>query len=127
MRSDKEAHRVNMLFDYENGNVAIESPYTHNHLRIKIKQPGSLFVRMPSWVDQNLVKIDGYMDSSQINNGYLKIDRPRVNDWIKIKFNLPQRELVLEHACRNIHVRLSGDAVVAMENFGADLTFFNPY
>ena len=26
MRSDKEAHRVNMLFDYENGNVAIESP-----------------------------------------------------------------------------------------------------
>ena len=127
VRSDKEAHRVNMLFDYENGNVAIESPYTHNHLRIKIKQPGSLFVRMPSWVDQNLVKIDGYMDSSQINNGYLKIDRPRVNDWIKIKFNLPQRELVLEHACRNIHVRLSGDAVVAMENFGAELTFFNPY
>jgi DUF1680 family protein len=82
---------------------------------------------MPSWVDQNLVKVDGYMDSSQINNGYLKIHRPRVNDWIKIKFNLPQRELVLEHACRNIHVRLRGDAVVAMENFGAELTFFNPY
>ena len=127
VRSDEGSHRVNMLFDYENDNVAIESPYTHEHLRIKTKQPGSLFVRIPSWLDNDSVTVDGNVVSPQINNGYLEINQPRLNDWIKIKFNLPQRELILEHACRNIHVRLRGDAVVAMENFGADHTFFDPY
>jgi hypothetical protein len=127
VRSDEEGHRINMLFDFEDNHVAIQSPYTHDHLRIKTKRPGPIFVRIPSWLDHDSVTVDGNDISPQIKNGYLEINQPRLNDWIKIKFNLPQRELILEHACRNIHVRLHGDAVVAMENFGADHTFFDPY
>ena len=127
VRSDDGGHRVNMLFDYENDNVAVESPYTHDHLRIKIKRPGPLFVRMPSWVDRSSVMVDGNEGARQIKSGYMEIDQPRLNEWVKIIFNLPIREIILEHRCRNIHLRLRGDAVVAMENFGADHTFFDPY
>ena len=127
VRSDEEGHRVNMLFDYENNDVAIESPYTHDCLRIKTKRPGPLFVRIPSWVDSNKLTVDGNDDSPQLNRGYLAISQPPLNGWIKIQFPLLQRELKLKHDTRNIRVRLRGDEVVAMENFGAELTFFDPY
>ena len=39
-------------------------------------------------------------------------------------FDLPVQEVTLKHRTRDIRVRLSGDQVVAMDNCGADLTFF---
>jgi hypothetical protein len=33
---------------------------------------------------------------------------------------------VLQHRTHNIRVRMRGDQAVAMDNFGADLTFFEP-
>jgi hypothetical protein len=35
-------------------------------------------------------------------------------------------EITLRHGTRSIRVRLRGDAVEAMDGFGADLTFFDP-
>jgi hypothetical protein len=40
--------------------------------------------------------------------------------------SIPVEELALAHRTRTIRARLRGDTVVAMENFGADLTFFDP-
>ena len=37
-----------------------------------------------------------------------------------------KREIALQHRTRQIRVRLQGDEVMGMENFGADLTFFDP-
>ena len=37
---------------------------------------------------------------------------------------LAEETIVLKHRAREIETRLAGDAVVAMDNFGADLTFF---
>ena len=41
---------------------------------------------------------------------------------------LPPHEesIALAHRTRTIRARLQGDAVVAMDHFGADLTFFDP-
>jgi hypothetical protein len=38
---------------------------------------------------------------------------------------MPERQLLLPHRTRDIWVQLRGDAVRAMDNFGADLTFFD--
>ncbi len=40
---------------------------------------------------------------------------------------LPLRDTTLNHRTRDIRTRMRGDEVVAMDNFGADLTFFDPY
>ena len=47
---------------------------------------------------------------------------------IEARVDLPDREVVLSpHLHRRpIRARLRGDAVVAMDDFGADLTFFDP-
>ena len=60
------------------------------------------------------------------NNGYAIFSKPPVNRPIGIRFPLPERAITLKHSNRNIRVRLRGDAVDAMENFGVELTFFDP-
>ena len=59
-------------------------------------------------------------------NGYLFFAAPPVNRKIAIEFPLASQEITLKHQTRKIRVRLRGDQVEAMENFGADLTFFDP-
>ncbi len=103
----------------------MESPYTHPALRVRVKRPGALFVRMPPWVEPHLIKLDGAPGEPHLSNGYLVIAQPPVNRWITIAFPLPTQALTLVHRTRQIRAQLRGDEVVAMDNFGADLTFFD--
>ena len=45
---------------------------------------------------------------------------------LTLGYELPTRNVVLRHRTRDIRVRLCGDAVEAMDNFGTDLTYFDP-
>jgi hypothetical protein len=53
---------------------------------------------------------------------------PSVNVGKPISVSTPLKvqTLTLKHNTRNIEVKLRGDEVMAMQNFGADLTFFEP-
>jgi len=117
-------HYVNMHFDHETDAVAVESPYTHRRLRVRAKRPGPLFVRLPSWVAADAVNVDGSNEPPGCHNGYLVVSRPPINRWITIQFQLAERNIVLNHRTRQVQVRLRGDSVAAMSNFGAELTFF---
>ncbi len=125
VRSERSIHRVNLLFDRETDDVGVESPYTHDRLRITVKTAGPLYVRMPTWVKRSEVAVE---PSARLTwtHGYLLISEPPIDAPIDIRFPLAQREIVLRHRTRDIRVRLHGDAVAAMENHGADLTFFDP-
>lgn len=128
VRSDGACHRVNLLFDHETNAVRVESPYTHDALLIELKQPGSLFVRVPPWVDRKELKILGH-DAPLWANGYLFFGKVEAGKSIRIHFPLKEADLVLSEKLHihPIRVKLRGDAVVAMDNFGADLTYFDPY
>ncbi len=121
---DHTGHRVNLLFDHETPYLSVVSPYTNSHLRVKTKRPGPLSVRVPSWADPDLVEIRGIDSAPLLIDGYLFWSNPPVNRTITLDIPLSQREIVLLHRTRNIRVRLRGDQVEAMDNFGADLTFF---
>jgi hypothetical protein len=121
---DRTGHRVNLLFDHETPYLSVTSPYTNASLCAKTKRPGPLFVRVPSWVDRDQVKIAGIDSAPLTVDGYLFWPNPPVGRAITLDFPLPRREMAIEHRTRNIRVRLRGDQVEAMENFGADLTFF---
>lgn len=117
-------HYVQLQFDHETEAADVESPYTHSHMRVRAKRPGSLFVRLPSWVDSDAVTVEGSNEPPRCNNGYLVLSQPPLNHWITIRFELTEREIVLSHRTRDIRVRLRGDSVAAMSNFGAELTYF---
>ncbi|MCY3708693.1 MAG: hypothetical protein OXG26_07320 [Caldilineaceae bacterium] len=117
-------HYVHLHFDHETEAVAVESPYTRRHMRVRAKRPGPVFVRLPSWVAADAVSVEGSNERPRCHNGYLVVSSPAINRWITIQFELAEREIVLSHRTREIKMRLRGDSVAAMSNFGADLTFF---
>ena len=124
--SDAAGHRVNLLFDHETESVRVESPYTHDSLLIELKKPGTLFVRIPPWVERDSMKIIGHDSSRQINEG-LFFRQVEAGQSIRVQFSLQKSELVLSGALHihPIRVNMRGDAVAAMENFGADFTYFD--
>jgi len=126
-RFDRAGHWVNLLFDHETDAIQVESPYTHRCFRVRVKRPGPLFVRLPFWVDEQSLEVTGITSMPRRNNGYLLVAEPPVDSPISIAFPLPVRDITLKHRTRDIRTRLRGDEVVAMDNFGADLTFFDPY
>ena len=125
-RFDQAGHWVNLLFDHETDAIKVESPYTHSALRIRVKRPGPLFVRVPPWVEEEKIEIAGGGSRPQFTNGYLLISSPPVGRMLSLTFPLPRQEIVLQQRERRIRTLLRGDQVEAMENFGADLTFFEP-
>ncbi len=126
-RFDQAGHRVNLLFDRRTPEIEVASPYTQDGLRITVKRPGPLFVRIPPWVDREALSLAGHDGRWRFAGEHLFIPKPRVDAPITVFFDRPMQEIVLKHRLRDIRVRLRGDEVVAMDNFGADLTFFDPY
>jgi hypothetical protein len=125
-RRTPAGHVLNLLFDHETPALAVQSPYTHGRLQITLKEPAPLFVRLPQGVALGDITLAGVDRPAWLTNGYLFIENPPVHAPLTIAFPLPERELVLRHRTRDIRVRLRGDQAVAMDNFGADWTFFDP-
>jgi hypothetical protein len=128
-RWDKGAHWVNLLFDRETPHLRLESPYTHDALRITLKQYGPLFVRLPPWLALDEVRVEGANGQPFLTNGYLFLAQPPVSAPITLRFPLKESSLTLSGPVHPtpIRLRLRGDGPVAMENFGQDLTFFDSY
>ena len=125
-RYDKAGHWVNLLFDHETAHISVESPYTHPALRITPRSPGPLFVRIPPWVDIDALKIEGATAPTRTTNGYLLFPNPATNRPLTLNFPLTEQHITLNHRTRDIEVRVRGDQVIAMQNHGADLTYFDP-
>ena len=121
-RRDDAGLWINLLFDYDGADVKVESPYSHRALRITPKRPGPLFVRVPAWADVR--RVEGAAKCVRTRSGYLLIPEPPPHMPVTIEFPLAEEEIELRHRTRRIGVRMRGDEVAAMDNFGADLTFF---
>jgi hypothetical protein len=126
VRLDDSCYRVNMLFDYDAPEIAVESPYTHDCLRVRVRRDRPLHIRIPTWVAPETVSVDAVRGTPRISDGYLILSNPPLDQWISIRFPLARRTITLEHRTRNIRTQLRGDEVIGMDNFGADLTFFDP-
>ena len=95
-------------------------------MRVRTKRPGRLLVRVPPWVDRAAVAVEGIAGPPSFDNGYLVLDDRIAAAGATIALPRREEEIALTHRTRTIRARLRGDRVVAMENFGADLTFFDP-
>jgi len=125
---------VNLLFDIDTDAVSVQSPYTHNCLRLVPKTSGPLAVRLPPWMDRDQLVVHGVQSlpvqtsTMSPSHGFLFFPTVLADQPIEVHFPLPESEIEL---ARNMHtqairVRFHGDSVEAMDNFGADLTFFDP-
>jgi len=127
VHTDVAGNWVNLLFDHDGETIKVESPYTHEQLRVTVATSAPLHVRMPSWVDRKHVRIVGATEGRGVPGPFLFFPHPTPGQPITIHFELSVQEMVLHHRLRDIRVRLRGDEVVAMDNFGQDMTYFDPY
>ena len=86
-----------------------------------------MWIRIPPWVEQEVVQVAGAI--ATWSDDYLFIAQPPVGTAVRIDFPLKEQELILSERLHiePIRTRLCGDEVVAMDNFGAEWTFFDPY
>jgi hypothetical protein len=124
---NKDGCKVNMLFDYESPEIIIKSPYTHEGLTIQMNKNIPLFIRIPSWLNASQINIPNISEKPAVVGQYLKFDELPVGQEIRVNFELSEHERILEHRTCQIRVKFRGDEVVAMDNFDADLYFFEPY
>ena len=75
---DRTGHHVNLLFDHETDRIRVESPYTHPHLKVTLKKPGLLWIRMPSWVEPQRVEVKGTTEAPRFTAGRLLVFRQPV-------------------------------------------------
>jgi hypothetical protein len=129
VRFDAAGCWVNLLFDRASDAIEVKSPYTHGALEITLRKPSPLFVRIPPWVDREQIRLEGTDAKPLWHEAYLFVASPAVGKPITIRFPLKEQEITLSGSVHvnPIKVKMRGDAVVAMENFGADLIFFEPY
>ena len=128
VRSDSTGHWVNLLFDGDYPALRVVSPYHGDGLQIVLKQPGCLFVRLPPWVQPEQVALEGTDETPRWVNGTLFLAQPPVGSTLCLRFPLPETTLTLSQRVHPhpIRLRLCGDSPLAMDNFGADYTFFEP-
>ncbi|MCX5658785.1 MAG: hypothetical protein NTW19_03575 [Planctomycetota bacterium] len=127
---------VNLLFDRQQDGVTIESPYTHDRLRVTLGRPRPLWVRIPTGEmakpgDAPIacppsLRVVGAEGGWSWRDGYAHIPAPPAGRPVEFHFDLPTRDLTLRHHIHPTRVRLRGESVLAMDNHGADLTFFEP-
>ena len=122
-RHDAAGHWVNLLFDHETNAIKVESPYTGVGLRVTLKRPGPLFVRIPAWTDAASATVGCLPASPRRTGRYLLLANPPVDRRFSFAFKPPANELLLRHRTLDIRVRLRGDEVTAMDNFGQKLVF----
>jgi len=123
------AHWVNLLFDHDSPEIQVKSPYGGDGLRVILKHAGPLFVRRPPWVAPEEMVVDDRLGPQRWINDYLFLAQPPVGTPIHVPIPLHTATLTLsEHVHPHpIRVRLRGDCPVAMDNFGADLNYFEPF
>jgi hypothetical protein len=123
---DESGHRVNLWMDRENSEIKIQSPYNDGTLRLELRKPGALAIRLPDWVSLDEIRSDIIKPPHQLQNGYLIIDKPPIETEIRLRVPLRQSRINMRHRTHTIAVALAGDSVTGMENFGAPLTYFDP-
>lgn len=128
-RSGSGATWINLLFDHQTNKVKVESQYTHDSLSVELTSSGPLFIRIPPWVDKQKVIIAGTEVQPVWNNDYLFFTNIIAGQIIQIQFPMKETKITLSE---NLHIqpirlKMIGDAVVEMDNFDVDLTFFDPY
>ena len=71
VRSEPTGHWINLLFDHETSAIRMQSPYTHDCLRVEARQSGPLFVRIPPWLNRDDVKVECNETLPTWTNNYL--------------------------------------------------------
>ena len=127
--TDQAGHHLNLLFDHDGPSLRVTCLTAPDGLEVLVKQPAPLWIRLPPWVAAGDVRLAGADTPPVWLDGCLFIAQPPVGTPLRLLYPLPQSTLSLSSRVHShpIRLRLRGDRPLAMDNFGMDLTYFEPF
>ena len=117
--------RVNLLLDQDTPDARVQAGASPGRVSVTTKHAAPLWIRLPRWADRSALHVSG-TDDYRVLGDYLFIAQPIAGVPISIEYPAARTEITLAHRTRDIRTVLEGDAVAAMDDFGAELTFFDP-
>ena len=120
-------HRVNLLFDVDNGTIKTVSPYTvADRLTITTKVAGDVRVRLPSWADRGVIaeSLTQQGLEFEFNSDAVRIIQPAVGSTFHLAMPLATQWATETVNGRKITIVWQGDRVLAMSRMGTPLPFF---
>ena len=118
---------INLLFDYDSEAITVKSPYTHDRLCINLEDPSPVRIRIPHWAEKEAITVSPNAGEHHFDGSRLLLPACPAGMEIRIGIPLTESTLTLDrHHIQPIRARLKGDEVTAMDNHGADFTFFGP-
>ena len=117
---------VRLLHDYKDDDIEVSSASTSNALTVTLQTKELVMVRIPPWVSPDRIEVIGATRESRGQpGGYVRVSPAA--ERFSIRFPVSMRELDLSFGGRLLRALIRGDEVVAMDNRGTDLTFFDPF
>ena len=95
-----------------------------DRLTIRLNEPGQLAIRVPNWFEEDPATF-AVSKNLRYEDGYWHRDQAVAAQPQELQLRLPKQTVALRHRTRDITVDMEGDSVLSMENYGADLTFFD--
>lgn len=123
-RFNQHLHHINLLFEHETEAIKVQT-YDSGALQIQVKRTAPIMVRVPSGLQPSDIKVIGAAALPCLINGYLYIAEPPKSPFT-VALPLLRQEIALHYKTRRIQAGLLGAHVQKMENFGEDLTYFDP-
>jgi len=117
--------RVNLLLDQDSPDALVKAGKLPGRVSVTPRHAAALWIRLPRWADRASSQVRETEDYRFLGD-YLFVPQPEPGKPISLEYPAARTDIVLAHRTRNIRTVLAGDAVVAMDNFGAELTFFDP-
>ena len=117
--------RINLLLDQDTPNALVKAGASSGRVSVTARHAEPLWIRLAQWADRANLQVRGTEDYRFLGD-YLFVAQPEPGKPISLEYPAARTDIVLAHRTRNIRTVLEGDAVVAMDNFGAELTFFDP-
>ena len=117
--------RVNLLLDQDTPDALVQAGESSGRVSVTTRHAAPLWIRLPRWADRASLQVRGTEDYRLLGD-YLFVAQPEPGKPISLEYPPVRTEIVLAHRTRNIRTVLEGDAVAAMDNCGAELTFFDP-
>ena len=123
--SGPDGVRVNLLLDQDTPDARVQAGESSGRVSVTTRHAAPLWIRLPRWADRSALHVSG-TDDYLVLGEHLFIAQPEPGKPISLEYPAARSEITLAHRTRNIRTTLEGDAVAAMDDFGADLTFFDP-
>jgi hypothetical protein len=121
-------HKVNLLFDFEDSQIKIASPYTAlERVTITTKVAGGVRLQLPSWANRTEIASSLAQQGLQyeISSDSVLIHSPQVGRSFHVTMSLPFVRATDRVNGRNITIDWRGDSVYAMSTMGTPMPFFD--